>query len=100
MLSVKKKELIMASKVFCFGVLFCFVLISVLEVIHELRGNGTKPASWRTSIFKKQEEKKTARKEFREQKSQVAEELALHMASVKQRVTGTRLDQVPKQRCY
>lgn len=48
----------MASKVFCFGVLFCFVLISVLEVIHELCGNGTKPESWRTSIFKKQEEKK------------------------------------------
>lgn len=50
--------------------------------------------------LRSRKKKKTARKGFREQKSQVAEELALRMASVKQRATGTRLDQVPKQRCY
>lgn len=68
MLNVKKK-LVMASKVFCFFILFCF-LISILEVIHDLFGNGPRSESWRTSTFKKQEEKKIARKEFREPNSQ------------------------------
>lgn len=53
MLSVKKKEWIMVFKVFCFGVLFCFVLILVFEVIYELCGNGIKLEFWRILIFKK-----------------------------------------------
>lgn len=59
----------------------------LLEVIHDLFGNGPRTESWRRSTFQEQEEKNQRGKNL-ENKMDKTGELELHMGSIKQRAPG------------
>lgn len=77
---------------------FCFVLISVLQVIHVISGNGPRTESWRVSTFKKQEEKNQLEKNS-ENKVVKTGELELHLGRIRQRAPRTWSELVPKWQC-